>query len=210
VRVRLNDSTLIERLPAREASGYITVRPDRYTLRVGPAGTSPNTPDYFIGDVSLLNTTRASLILYGPVETMQVSTAGDYAQAVQSGQAILRVIHAVAGQDRLIVSITLPGIVSTREPEIGPEGTPVSYPETPAGRFATYESSAFGPGDTTGFIGLPRGTYDVNVTRTSDSQVVLIVPRLALEGRTLYDLLLLPGSAADTFDVHLLVTEAQP
>ncbi len=207
VRVRLDDSVLIESLPPREASAYLTVRPDRYMLRVGPAGPSPNVPDYYIGEISLLNQTRASLLLYGNPDTMRVSLAPDYSQAVQSGQAILRIFHAIPELDNLTASIALPGIAPAAEPPASAEGTPIYIPETPPGRFETYETSAFGPGQNTGFIGLPQGTYDIHLARTSDSQVVLIVPHLALQSRTLYDLLLLPGEAQGAFDVQLLVNE---
>ncbi len=211
VRVRLEDDVLLENLAPRTISDYLTVRPDHYTVRVGPSDTSPNTPDFFIGEIAMLQTTRASMILYGFADTMQVSISEDYQQAAPAGQAILRVINAVPDSDDLTVSITLPGLLSSGGgAEVSPEGTPSLFPETPGGPFETYESSAFGPGETTGHIGLPDGTYDIHIQQASDSQVLLIVPRLALESRTLYDLVLLPGSGGSSLEIQLFAAGVEP
>ena len=210
VRLRLDDSVLFDSLAARTESDYTAVRQGEYTLRIGPAGDSPNTPDYYIGDLSLLDLARLSLLLYGPPETMQVTVAPDYDQPVLSSQAILRVLNATTDQENLRVTIDLPGIAPTVAPDsmISPEGTPIALPETPQGRFETYESRAFDPGETTGFIGLPVGTYDIQVSNALNNEVIAIIPGLALEGRTLYDLVLLPGTDGSAIDIELFIQES--
>jgi len=88
----------------------------------------------------------------------------------------------------------MPGLA----PATGAGATPTPGP------LDSYESVPFGPGQTSGFVGLPANTYDIYVRRAADSEVVAIVPRLALEGRMYYDLLLLPGSGAGSYEVILL------
>lgn len=198
VRVRLDDDVLLENLAPRSVSDVLTVRRDRYTVRIGPADGSLNTPDFFIGEVSIDSAAQASLILYGYADTMQVSISEDYHQATPTGQAVLRVINAVPGSGNLAIAIAVPGLLPDGDSvEVSEEGTPSFIPQTPEGMFETIESSAFGPGATSGHIGLPGGVYDIRVQQTSDSRVLLIVPHLALESRTLYDLVLLPGSGGN-------------
>lgn len=203
LRVQLGDITLTELLEYAEASGYQTVPAQDYTLRVGSAGSSYNAPDYLIQDLPLLNTRKATILLYGPAETMQAALLPDYEDPVGLGQAVLRVIHAAPGRGDLTISLNIPGIMPT-QPPIDIDGTPSYPPPTPDRSLDTYKSSAFRPGDSTGFVGLPTGVYDILVQRTSDSHVVAIVPRLQLESRTLYDLILLPDTSGEGFTVQLL------
>ena len=204
LRVRLDGHTLVNGLENRQASAYQAVAQADYDLRVGPASNSANVPDYYIGTLSLLNRDRMSLVAYGAAESMQVSVLPDRVERVESSQALLRVIYAVPDGDQLYVQIDLPA-PGTGTP--APTGTPESRPTLLPGRFGSYELGAIAPGGASEYIGLPVDTYDIRIARLVDGAVVAIVPRLALGGGTIYDLLLLPGRAPGEFSIELIATE---
>jgi hypothetical protein len=192
LRVRLDNIEIVNNLPARQAGPYTSLAKNTYTLRIGQAGASANAPDFYIGDLSLLDRNRVSLLVYGSVEQMQVRLLPDYDRPVQQGQSVLRIIHAIAGQDDLSVAVDLPDVV-------GGESV-----QTPQVNLAHYETGTISPGEAGPFINLPRGTYDIRVSRVADSEVVAIVPRLALESLTTYDLLLLPDASGEGYAIELL------
>ena len=83
LRVRLDSHTLVNGLENRQASAYQAVTQADYALRIGPASNSANVPDYYIGDLSLLNRDRMSLVAYGVAESMQVSVLPDRVERVE-------------------------------------------------------------------------------------------------------------------------------
>ncbi len=212
-QVRLDDTLLVGALPPGQVSDYTTLRQDQYTLRVEAADGPPGTRAFYEQALSLLTTSRASLILYGTTDAVAVSLVPDYENPIQAGQAILRLFHAAPGYSPLAASIEIPGLDPTGEPAGGAEGAEATAEvteEAPAGPYRPYETAAFGPGQASGFIGLPQGTYDVRVLDTTNSQVVALAPRLALDGRTAYLLLLLPGADADRLESQLLALPPAP
>ena len=143
---------------------------------------------------------------------MLVAPIEDFAQPVRSSQAILRVFNAAPGASPLYIRVDIPSMVSTRIPpteEVGDaeEGAPPGGLDVLPDEGETYESPSFGPGDTTNFIGLPEGTYDIWVYAPGESEAVAIVPRLTLDGGMRYDLVLLPGETEGVFDVQMVVSE---
>jgi len=193
IRVRLDGITVAGELAPRQASDKLRVPPAVYTLRIGPT-TDDNAPAYYVGELSLVDVPPVTLFVYGSPDEPAIALLPDYTEPAQPGQAVIRIIHAVAGAEDLVVAFDMPGLA----PATGAGATPTPGP------LDSYESVPFGPGQTSGFVGLPANTYDIYVRRAADSEVVAIVPRLALEGRMYYDLLLLPGSGAGSYEVILL------
>lgn len=202
IRVRLDGITIAAALAPRQSSDQRRVPAAIYTLRVGPADDN-NAPAYYIGELSLVDVPPVTLLVYGKPDTAATALLPDYQGPAQPGQAVLRVIHAAADADELLVSFDIPGLALPGSPTLVAPATVTRLTLTP-GPLEQYDSGPFGPGQTTEFIGLPANTYDIYIRRATDNQVVAIVPRLALQSRTAYDLLLLPGPSADVLDVLLL------
>lgn len=203
IRVRLDDITITERLAPRRSSAQRRIPPAVYTLRVGPA-SDDNAPAYYVGELSLVDVLPVTLLVYGNPDTAATALLPDYQGSAQPGQAVLRVIHAAADAGDLLVSFDIPGLAPPGSPTLAAPAATVARPTLTPGPLEQYDSGAFGPGQTTEFIGLPASTYDIYIRRVTDNQVVAIVPRLTLQSRIAYDLLLLPGPSADVLDVILL------
>ncbi len=193
LRIRMDSFEIVNELGARLASPYISLAENRYALRVGLAGESANAPSLYVGEVSFLNRRHVSLLLYGQPEQMQVSVLADYVRPAQLSEAVLRIIHALPGEDELTTTIDLPGIAEAGSSEIN---------------LAHQESRSFGLGESALLNNLARGTYDLRITRTTGGEVLAIVPQLALESRTIYDLLLLPEDQGEGFAIELLALES--
>ncbi len=203
VRIRLGDLVVVDDLANRQSSDPQPIPPGVYTLRVGPPGED-NAPAYYVGELPLTSVLPVTLFVYGSPEAPAIVLLPDYTEPGQPGQAVIRIIHAVVSADNLIATFDIPGSASADSPTLAVP--PIARPTATPGPLSRYESIAFGPGQTSGFVGLPASTYDIFVRRASDNEVVAIVPRLTLESRTAYDLLLLPGSSAGTYEVILLPT----
>ncbi len=185
VRVRLGETLLVDQLAPQSASPYVPVQGQAATLRVGSAGGSPNLPDYLIADLPALET-GATVLLYGDASAMRSSFLPDTPVAARPGQALLRVINAFADESALVVSIDQPSAAGA------------------ASSAATHRSAPVGAGDSTGYITLPPGQYDVTALRAAGDEVLAIVPELALETGTRYDLVLMSALSGAGYDILLL------
>ncbi len=204
IRVRLDDEVLIDSLSAQAANPYLNVRQAQYTLRIGPGGGSPNAPDYAIEDLNLLDRDRISVLVYGQSEDMRTAVFADRSELVQAGTAILRIIHAAPAQGRIFARIDLP-LPGEGTPQ--PTGTPqFSFTPSPENQ-GTYETRAIAPGEAGDYLGLPSNTYDIRIYRLEDSQVIAIIPRLALSGGSIYELLVLPAAGENEIRIELLADE---
>ncbi len=204
VRVRLGDEVLLDNLPAQEASPYLNVRREQYTLRIGPGGGSINAPDYAIEDLTLLNRDRISLVIYGQSEDMRTAILADRTELVQAGTAVLRIIDAAPEQGQIYARIDLP-LPGTGTP--APTGTPEMVLTPLPDDQGSYETRAVGPGEASEYLGLPPDAYDIRIHRLEGSQVIAIIPRLALSGGSIYEILVWPGASENEIRVELLADE---
>ncbi len=199
LRVRLGDAVILERLPHQESGDYALTGSDSWSLRVGAAALSPNLPDYLIATLDPVESDRL-LLLYGSLERLAYSLLPEFRGTLAQAQAALRVINALDEEGAITVRFNLPGILPTAAP---------AEPDAPAATLApgvveTYRSGQLLPGHATEYLNLPLNTYDLVVMRAADDEVLAIVPRLALEANTIYDLVLMPMPDAEGYDVLLL------
>lgn len=200
LRVRLGDTVALERLPHRESATYTLNGTEAGALRVGAADISPNLPDYLIAAPDPI-VEDSLLLLYGTVENMAYSLLPEHSQTIPQAHAALRVINALADEEAITIRFDLPGILPTAAPASEGEPTPAGLDP---GLLETYRSERLAPGHATQYLNLPLNTYDLYAVRVADDEVLAIVPRLALEARTIYDLVLMPMPAAEGYEVLLL------
>ncbi|MBN2472070.1 MAG: DUF4397 domain-containing protein [Anaerolineae bacterium] len=202
LRVRLGETLLLEGLPHQETVQHPLTGSEGDTLRVGAAEISPNLPDYLIATLDPIQE-DSFLLLYSTLESMAYSLLSDHNQTLQQGHAALRVINGMVEEDSIYIRFALPGILPTAAAE------EAQVPATLDPAFQdSYQSPPLAPGHATEYLTLPLNMYDIYAMRASDDEVLAIVPRLALEAQTIYDLVLMPAPYAEGYEVLLLRTPA--
>lgn len=181
LRVRLNKDLALSRLGHQTISAYYVVDESPHNLRVGPAGDPPNAPDYLIATLPAIEV-DTSLLLYDRVESMSHSLVADTPVPDQPDTAVSRVFNAVTDEAALLIQY---------EPHTSPNET-----------FET-QQMRISAGEATDFMALAPGTYDIVASRTTDDQVIAIVPNLVLEAQTLHELILVPDPNAEGYAVFV-------
>lgn len=185
VDILLDDNVVISDLPPHTAITSTIIPTDNPQLRIHPAN-APHEPAYFIDDdfPPLADPQQTTLLLYGPIDAIQVQAIPEPANVEYPDMAHLRVWHTVPTQDDLLIRVDNP--------------------------LQPYTSPPISLGTATAAIPLPAGTYDIQILAASDSTLLALVPTLALADHTTYDLLLLPGENAVPFSLALLHKSSVP
>jgi Domain of unknown function (DUF4397) len=149
VDVLVDDAEVIDDVPYLAASDYLELPAGEHNLKVNAAGTSSTVID---ADVDLADGTDYTVIASGLVASIAPIVLEDDNSAPAAGNARVRAIHGAPGAPAVDIYITAPGADLTGE--------------TPA-------LAAVDFGDIADYIEAPAGDYQVRVTPTGTTTVVI-------------------------------------
>jgi len=149
VDVLVDDASVLSSVPYLGASGYLAVPAGTRNLKVNAAGTPTTVID---ADVNLVDGTDYTVIASGLVAAIEPIVLEDDNSAPAAGNARVRAIHGAASAPAVDIYVTAPGADLAAE--------------TPA-------LVNVGFGDVADYIEAPAGDYQVRVTPTGTTTVVI-------------------------------------
>ena len=187
VHVNGDPAPLLGGVPFPVVSDILEVAPATYTVEVSPEGAYPGTVVIGPADIPLGAGTTTDVLAVNELAAIEPLVLSDDRRSVATN-AKVRVIHAALTAGSVDVYVTAPGADITME--------------TPA-------LPAFAFKDNSGYIALPAGDYEVNVTVAGDPTAVAIGPApLTIEDGGVYTAIArdpLPG--ATEFGLILLLDQ---
>ncbi len=163
VDIIVNDAlTLVSDLPFPTATGFATVAPDTYNVKVTAAGNSSAV--VIDADLTLDAGTIYDVIAVGPLATIEALVAADDFRPVAT-EAKVRIVHGSPTAQDVDIYVTAPGTdINTVDPTL--PGVPFK--------------------DNTGFLSLDAGDYDVTVVPAGTKTAAIGPATISVEAGQVY------------------------